>query len=66
MRYFRIHDEFSDPEGDLYRWDGNVVRMQNRSGEWSDHFDFPASGETVEELMATLAGGQGYFEEETE
>lgn len=66
MRYFRLHDELSDPEGDLYRWDGKDVRMRRHNGEWSDHFDVPAPGETVEELMTMLAGSQGYFEEATE
>jgi hypothetical protein len=63
MRYFLIFDELSEPEGDLYRWDGNVVRMRQSSGEYSDHCDFPCDNETVEELMTSLAGSRGTWKE---
>lgn len=64
MRYFRIHDDISDPEGDLYRWDGNVLRMKWSSSDgYSDHVDFPVGDQTIEDLMAELAGPQGRYEE---
>jgi hypothetical protein len=64
MRYFLLFDDISGPQGDLYRWDGRCVRMMNSSsGDWSDHTDSPAVGETVEDLMSTLAGTSGTWEE---
>lgn len=63
MRYFRIFDEISDPEGDLYRWDGTYLRMQmSVSGKFSDHYDEPAENETLEEMLTFLAG-YGRWEE---
>jgi len=63
MRFFRLFDELSSEGGDLYKWEDGVVRMQLPSGEYSDHFDIPAPGETIEDLMGALAGPNGRFEE---
>lgn len=63
MRYFRLFDDISEPEGDVYRWDGKFLQMKMSSGVYSDHFDEPAIGETVEELMTSLAGPGGRWKE---
>jgi hypothetical protein len=63
MRYFRIFDEISDPQGDLYKWDGTDLVMQMYSGEYSDHTDQLRAGETIEEMMTFLAGVNGEWEE---
>lgn len=63
MRYFKIFDEISDPQGDLYKWDGTDLVMQMASGEYSDHSDQLGPCESVEEMMMFLAGVHGTWEE---
>lgn len=63
MRYFRLFDELSEDGGDLYRWDGSDLRMKMQSGKWSDFASILAPCETVEELLQSLAGNWGRFEE---
>lgn len=63
MRYFRIFDEISDPQGDLYKWDGIDLVMQMSDGRYSDHSDQLHGGETIEEMMTFLADVNGEWEE---
>lgn len=63
MRYFLIHDELSDEGGDLYKWDGTHLCMLMHSGQYSDHYDTPGTGETVEQMLTSLAGNRGMWEE---
>lgn len=63
MRYFRIFDDLSGEDGDLYRWDGDSLRMKLANGDYG-HSDSPASHETIEQYITWLAGRRGRWVEE--
>lgn len=62
MRYFRLFDEMSGPEGDVYRWNGSALQMELPGQGWG-FADIPPVGKSVEQYLAYLAGPNGRFAE---
>lgn len=53
MRYFRLFDDISGPEGDTYRWDGKMFQMFSAVGEWREGYEEDDAPAHLDQLVAS-------------
>lgn len=56
MRYFRLFDYMSDPEGDLYRENGEFLEFLKEDGEWGrqESYNTPQQYSRAEDWFSDL------------